>query len=276
MIDLTDRVHDQCVFETRVANQLRTVGQKARTSLYSRVYDEYAEQFPEHLPKDSKDAERIARYETLFLRRFLSPSTTMIEVGPGKCHLAFAIAPLVAKIYGVDVAAESPRTPETPPNFEWRPTDGIHMPFDSDSIDFVFSNQLMEHLHPDDAMAQLREIHRVLRKGGSYICVTPSRINGPHDCSAYFDDLPCPIQAGDYQATGLHLKEYTTRELLALFKDANFRSVQAWIGARGRYIALPSAIITSVEAMLRMIPAGRRKRSRILSVILGNRVYATK
>lgn len=276
MIELTDRVHDQCAFEMRLAGQLRAAGPQERTRLYGQVYDEYAERFPEHLPKDSRDAERIARYETSFLRRFLAPSTTMVEIGPGRCHLAFAIAPLVARIYGVDVSAEGAGTAETPPNFEFRSTDGVHMPFDGDSIDLVVSNQLMEHLHPDDAFDQLREVHRVLRKGGSYICVTPSRVNGPHDCSAYFDDLPCPVQAGDYQAVGLHMKEYATRELVTLFKGAGFRRVQTWIGARGRYVALPPPAISSVEAILRVIPPNRRKRSSLLSVILGNRVRATK
>jgi SAM-dependent methyltransferase len=273
---LTDRVHDQCVFETRLADQLRAARRPERLRLYAQVYDEYAERFPESLPKDSADKERIARYETSFLRRFLTPSTVVVEIGPGRCHLAFAIAPLVAKIYGVDVSAVGASTDETPPNFEYRLTDGAHMPFDRDSIDLVISNQLIEHLHPDDVTEQLREVHRVLRRGGSYICVTPSRVNGPHDCSAYFDDLPCPIHVGDYRATGLHLQEYTTRELVVLFKDAGFARVRTWVGARGRYVGLPAPIITLIEAVLRLIPPGRRKRSSMLGVILGNRMCATK
>lgn len=276
MTDLTDRLHDQCTFEIHIANQLRTAGGEERTRLYSQVYDEYAEKFPEHLPKDSRDAERVAQHETSFLRRFVTPSSAIIEIGPGRCHLAFAMAPLVAKIYGVDVSSVIVGTAETPPNFEFRPTNGVQMPFDSASIDLVISNQLMEHLHPDDAAMQLREIYRVLRKGGGYVCVTPSRVNGPHDCSAYFPDLPCPVWKGDYQATGLHLKEYTTQELLGLFKDADFQRVRTWIGARGYYIALPSAVITSIEAVLRLIPRSRRKRSKLLNVILGNRMCAIK
>jgi ubiquinone/menaquinone biosynthesis C-methylase UbiE len=228
------------------------------------------------MPVDSKKAELIAQSEMSFLRRFVTPSTVMIEVGPGRCHLAFAMAPLVRKIYGVDVSAAVASGANDPPNFELRLTDGIHLPFDTDSVDLVMSNQLMEHLHPDDASAQLREIYRVLRAGGSYICVTPSRANGPHDCSAYFDDLPCPIKSGHYCATGLHLKEYTTPELVAAFKGAGFRRVQTWVGARGRFVALPSSIKTAVEDGLRLIPPNRRKRSRLLGLIVGHRMRATK
>jgi ubiquinone/menaquinone biosynthesis C-methylase UbiE len=200
--------------------------------LYGEVYDEYAVQFPESLPIDDSQVKRTTQFEKAFLSRFLTPSTVMAEVGPGRCHLAFAVAPLVKKIYAVDVASGTANEAGRPTNFELKLTDGIRMPFDSDSIDLVCSNQLMEHLHPDDATEQLREIYRVLRPGGSYICVTPSRINGPHDCSAYFDDLPCPIEQGFYTATGLHLKEYNTSELLTVFNSVGFKRVQTWIGAQ--------------------------------------------
>jgi ubiquinone/menaquinone biosynthesis C-methylase UbiE len=274
-VELIDRLHGQCVFENRVAESLRKAGRPERTRLYSQIYDEYAEKFPESLPKDDTGAERIARYETSFLRRLLTPSTVVLEIGPGRCHLAFSLAPLVKKIYGVDVAALDPGA-RRPPNFELRLTDGVHMPVESESVDLVLSNQLMEHLHPDDANEQLREVYRVLRKGGRYICVTPSRANGPHDCSAYFDDLPCPVQAGHYHATGLHLKEYTTRELLDTFRSVGFKRARTYIGARGRYLRLSPWIITSVETALRLVPPRWRKRSTILSIILGNRVCATK
>ncbi len=101
---LTDRLHDQCVFETRIARQLRTAPQQDRLRLYTELYSEYAEKFPDSLPKDSSAAERNAVYETAFLRRFLKPSTIMAEIGPGRCHLAVSLAPHVARIYGVDVS----------------------------------------------------------------------------------------------------------------------------------------------------------------------------
>jgi SAM-dependent methyltransferase len=275
-IELTDRLHDQCVFETDVALKLRTAGRDVRMGLYGAIYDEYAQRFPESLPADDANVERITQFEKAFLSRFLTPSTVMAEIGPGRCHLAYAVAPLVRKIYGVDVASDTANKAGRPANFELKLTDGIRMPFDSDSLDLVCSNQLMEHLHPDDAAEQLREIYRVLRPSGSYICVTPSRINGPHDCSAIFNDIPCPIEHGLYTATGLHLKEYTTGDLLNVFRRVGFKRVQTWIGARGHYIELPPSVVTAVETLLRLIPANRRKRSRLLGAFLGNRMHAMK
>jgi SAM-dependent methyltransferase len=192
-IEVSDRVHDQCVLETHLAAKLRTAERADRIDLYGQIYDEYSERFPKSLPIDSKKAELIAQSEMSFLRRFVTLSTIMVEVGPDAVTWHSPLTPLVQKIYGVDVSAGIANRADDPPNFELRLTDGVHLPFDGDSVDLVFSNQLMEHLHPDDASAQLQEIYRVLRNGGSYICVTPNRANGPHDCSAY--SMTCLVRS---------------------------------------------------------------------------------
>ena len=280
-MDTTDRngalrrLHEQCAYETRIASRLRNADRNERLPLYGRLADEYARHFPEHLPADDAGCDRTVDYEIRFLRRFLRPDMTVAEVGPGRGRLAFALAPFVAKVYGVYVS-EVYLPARRPPNFEFRMTDGLHMPFASDSLDLLVSNQLMEHLHPDDAVDQLQDIHRVLKPGCSYVCVTPSPVNGPHDCSAYFDDIPCPIQDRRYVATGLHLKEYTSRELTDVFRRVGFRHAQPWIGARGRYIALPTSLLQLVEDAVQWMPPNQRKRSSALGVILGNRVIATK
>ncbi|MFL5283952.1 MAG: hypothetical protein ACJ8AW_23910 [Rhodopila sp.] len=52
--------------------------------------------------------------------------------------------------------------------------------------------------------------------------------------------------------------------------------MQTWIGARGHYIELSPSVVTAVETLLRLIPANRRKRSRLLGAFLGNRMHAMK
>jgi hypothetical protein len=98
----------------------------------------------------------------------------------------------------------------------------------------------------------------------------------PHDSSAYFNDLVCPIKNRNYAATGLHLKEYTSGELNALFRSVGFTRIQSWIGARGRYILLPGTLLSRIESIVQLIPAPMRKRSSLLAPVLGNRVVATK
>ena len=66
---------------------------RERTHLYGQVYDEYAEKFPESLPKDGTGAERIALYETSFLSWFVTPSTVVLEIGPGVAIWPFRSRP---------------------------------------------------------------------------------------------------------------------------------------------------------------------------------------
>ena len=84
----------------------------------------------------------------------------------------------------------------------------------STTIDMAYSNQLVEHLHPDDIFDQTKNILNILKNKGRYVCITPNKLSGPHDISKYFDDV----------ATGFHLKEYTTRELIRLQKKSDFQN----------------------------------------------------
>ena len=65
---------------------------------------------------------------------------------------------------------------DTTTNFELIISDGISIPVPAGSIDFAYSNQLMEHLHPDDAESQLENVFTALRPGGAYLCITPNRL----------------------------------------------------------------------------------------------------
>jgi SAM-dependent methyltransferase len=267
------RLHDQCVFETTIATQLRTADRAERAKLYRELYDSYAEAFPEALPTGAKH--RTIMYELAFARRFVGPKTIVMELGPGRCEFAAELAKYADTIVGVDVS-ELAAQGSVAANFEFVLTDGIHIPRPDESIDVVISNQLMEHLHPDDAVDQLEEICRVLRPGGRYICMTPNRLSGPHDFSAYFDDLPCPVVDRAYQATGLHLKEYINEELIELFRRGGLIPEAIFIGARGHYTAVPANLMRLIESTMRLLPVTMRKRSKICAALLGVRIVGRK
>jgi SAM-dependent methyltransferase len=108
----------------------------------------------------------------------------------------------------------------------------------------------MEHLHPEDAAEQLRNIYRVLKPGGRYICITPSKLSGPHDVSKYFDDEP----------TGFHLKEYSTGELAAVFRIAGFQEIYPFLWIKQRLILLPLAIVSFLEGRLSKLTRTTRYR----------------
>ena len=129
---------------------------------------------------------------------FLTPETTFLELGPGDCRLSFEVAKYVKNVYAIDVSKEITKYVQKPRNFHLILSDGSSINVPLTSINIAYSNQLMEHLHPDDALVQVRNVYKTLVPGGIYICITPHRFQGPHDISKYFDDI----------STGIHLKEY--------------------------------------------------------------------
>jgi SAM-dependent methyltransferase len=241
--------------------------------LYGSVYDELFRRVPLH-PQLTKKADpqsfnwAIDRQVRL-LSPFLRSDTTFLEVGAGDCALSAAVAPRVRQVYAVDVSAEIMQNVNLPPNVETKISNGIDIPVDASSIDLAYSNQVIEHLHPDDTLEQLANIHSALSPHGLYVCVTPNRLTGPHDISKYFDD----------RATGFHLKEYSFGELRRRFLEVGFAQVKAVVGGRGRYVAVPPAVVELLESALgRLSPPTRRAMaSRLLiSGILGIRILGIK
>ena len=268
--------HAECVFETELATKLRSASREQRMSLYGEVYDAYTQAYPEAMPEteDGHLSPDIA-YELVFAKKFMASDMVVAEVGPGRCAFARALADHCKMVYGIDVTDLSPAG-SMPANFRHVRTDGVHISLPDQSVDIVVSNQLMEHLHPDDAVDQLQEIARILRVGGHYICITPNRLHGPHDSSARFNDLPCPIVDGTYVANGFHLKEYTNAELCALFRAAGFRKWQTFAGARGKYLQAPVGLMNFAEQLFRRVPVDLRKRSRLLRMLLGVRIVGQR
>jgi len=188
-------------------------------------------------------ASRVAKRMVL-LRWYLSAECTFLEVGPGDCSLAYKVSKFVKRVYAVDVSREITRNDECPGNFCLIISDGCSIPVPESSVDVAYSDQLMEHLHPDDALEQLGNIYRVLVPGGSYLCITPNRLSGPHDISRHFDAV----------ATGLHLREYTTGELADLFSKVGFSRIKAVIGGKGRYLFWPVCPVRWLEGVLGRLP----------------------
>jgi SAM-dependent methyltransferase len=269
------QVREHYLIERELADRLRTAPSAERAALYGPVYDELFRRVPHHpqlLAQGAALAEKRRRsveQQWGLVRRFISPGAVFLEVGAGDCALSRRAAAAVRHAYAVDVSAELTRGLCLPANVELRLTDGPAIPVPPGTVHVAFSNQLMEHLHSDDAAEQLRGIHRSLVPGGVYVCITPNRLNGPHDISAHFDE----------RATGLHLREYSAGELRALFLGTGFRAVRFFAGGRGRYVRVPYALVALAEAVLEILPAGLRKalgRLAPLRALLGVRAVAVK
>lgn len=250
------QLREHYLIERSLAERLRAAPRAERASLYAAVYDELFRRVPHHpqllASRSAGFAERRRRsveQQWRLVRRFLAPGSVFMEVGAGDCALSMRAAAVARRVYAIDVSAEPARRAALPANVELRLARGAAIPAPGGAVHLAFSNQLMEHLHPEDALDQVREIRRSLAPGGCYLCITPNRLNGPHDVSAHFDE----------QATGLHLREYSASELRALLREAGFRELRFFASARGRYLRVPYALIALAERFLAALPRGLRR-----------------
>ncbi len=231
--------------ETRLAGQLAGSERQERSRLYADVYRQLFEavpDHPQHRPDRAIRQDRI-RAQAAWLQRWLAPDATYVEIGCGDAALTKVVAAGVRRAIGVDVT-EVLIAGEAPPAFSFLLSDGITLDLPDGSADLVYSNQLMEHLHVEDAVAQLQEIHRVLKPGGAYVCCTPNRLSGPHDISVYFGATP----------TGFHMREYDHRSLSQVFRSVGFSDVRALLTAKGRSFQIPTALAGAAEACLEALP----------------------
>lgn len=249
----TEDVERQYRVEVELAERLRSAPRAERLGLYGAVYDELFQRVPTHsqLTRKVSDAERRAAIELRMssLRRFLRSDTVFLEIGAGDCSLTMEVAKLVRKCYALDVSREI-LSGVNDPKIETVLSDGCSVPVPPGVLTLAYSFQVMEHIHPDDALEQLRNLFAAIAPGGAYFCVTPSRLNGPHDVSKYFDSV----------ARGFHLKEYTVTELERLFRSVGFRRVQAYTIVRGYSLRLPLKLVKLVEAGFEKLPASWRRR----------------
>jgi SAM-dependent methyltransferase len=264
-----ERLRAHYDLETELAARLMRAPRAHRAEVYGQVYGELFANLADH-PQHTKRQGASDRLDTEFRRvaAFLDPRLTFLEIGCGDGALSIRAAGHAGESLGMDVTdALIPKT--LPGNFHFVRTDGVTIPLDDGAVGFAYSNQLMEHLHPDDAAGQLKEIARVLAPGGVYYCATPSRVSGPHDISRYFD----------YEARGLHLKEYDYGELRRLFRAAGFRKVQILLGSGARARRAPYIAVRAFERLVLALPKGLRARvagNPYVSGVLGIQILGTK
>lgn len=197
-----EQVKEHYEIEKQLASRLRNSTVEDRQYLYTALYDELFSHVSHHpqlrIKSDPTASAWIVAQRMQLIGHFLKPNLTYLEVEPGDYSLSFEVAKYVKKVYAVDVSTEITKYSTFPNNFELVISDGCNIPIADNSINVVYSHQLMEHLHPDDAIDRLQHIYRVLAPGGIYICITPNQLSGSHDVSQYFDEI----------ATRFHLKEY--------------------------------------------------------------------
>lgn len=271
MIDISkDRLLKRYTIERKLADRLRAAPPDQRTKVYGEVYDELFRSIPDHsqfsITPDQRNRQILAKLR--FVSRFLNKDSCLMEIGAGDCAFSINAAPSIRRGIVVDVSEVIISGAADVENLEVVITDGVSLPVEAGSIDVAYSDQLMEHLHPDDAQAQLMNVVRALRPGGIYVCITPNRVYGPHDVSRGFDKV----------ARGFHLREYSAHEMREIFLAAGFKKVSFYAGGSGHYVRMPSVVALAAETAFERLPQFiRGKVPRLATyIIFGLNVVATR
>jgi ubiquinone/menaquinone biosynthesis C-methylase UbiE len=267
------QIREHYFIEVELADKLRSANKASRGALYTALYDELFRRVPHHQQltnKRSLEQERLdVSRQMSFLLRYVNNGEVFMEIGAGSCALSRAISKHCKKVVAIDVSCLVVEGAALPANCTFVQSTGCDIPVPEASVNTAYSNQLMEHLHPDDALEQLKNIYKALTQGGRYVCVTPNSVLGPWDISMYFDEI----------AKGFHLKEYNVKELVSVMRSAGFRRVDLFAGGRGFYLRVPCFLVRMTEWLLQRLPYVLRIKIGMtmpMRGLLGLRVVAWK
>ncbi len=123
--------------------------------------------------------DRQGRLDAEWLRRFVTPESIVLDIGCGIGRIERHLAPYCARICAADVSDEmikaARRWAAGLPNIEFYRASATDLSiFPSAMFDFVFSYLVLQHLEYEDAFLALREVSRVLKRGGRAVLQFPS------------------------------------------------------------------------------------------------------
>ena len=204
------------------------------------------------------------------------PPKKIYEIGSGKGEMMTYLASCGFECRATEITRERGKNVyQSISNLSWGISNGVHLErFEApNSYDVVVSDQVIEHLHPDDLYEHFKGVLSILSTGGRYFFATPHRHMGPSDISKIFKcDKPM----------GMHLKEYTYRELKEMLERAGFKDISAVLRVPTKITQLfgiyakPEAshaylaYLCVVEKLISLLPSQRFKRTaaRLLMLIL--------
>ena len=196
----------------------------------------------------------------------LSGQETVLDAGSGAGHTALAVAPYAARVTSVDLSASMLAQGRRLAldrglgNVHFEVGDVEALTFADGSFDVVTSRYSAHHWpHPQVA---LREIHRVLRRGGRFVL---------SDVVSY-DDFTADthLQAIELLRDPSHVRDHTAAQWLALLAERGFAAqvIYTW-GVRLQFdtwverMATPAPAVAMLRTLLANAPAEVRARLQV-------------
>lgn len=214
------------------------------SELYTEEYFLTAcEGFDEFIESDGENLSRRLRQAFEFAS--VTPGMRVLDLGCGRGEIVRHVARLGAASFGIDyarVAVEMTRRvmADEPGTHGVARSDAKLLPFTSGAFDRVLMFDVVEHLHPWELDACLKEVHRVLKPGGQIVVHTAP--NRWYDAYAYpwvrrFRTLmgqgeryPKNPRALNVEAnTEVHVNEQDLLRMRRFLVRAHFKAVKVWL-----------------------------------------------
>jgi 2-polyprenyl-3-methyl-5-hydroxy-6-metoxy-1,4-benzoquinol methylase len=126
------------------------------------------------------------------------------------------------ELVGIDISA--PHLPENDDSVQFLLGDVVN--FDPGrKFDMVVSNNVIEHIAPQQLDGHLECVKRSLSDGGAFLIITPDRVFGPSDVTRIIDFT----YTNRVQAQGTHLNEMTYGELVGKLRSHGFQRFQTML-----------------------------------------------
>jgi len=188
-----------------------------RAAIVEQAYKELFERFTDHsvFLATQEEAKRKGRLGSGLIIPLSKRGSNVLEVGCGRGDVLKALAERDRICTGIEISEHMLKLCNKL-DIKVVQGDADSLCFPTGSFDVVFSQEVLEHLHPEDVPMHFAEAFRVLRPNGILAVETPNRRTGPQDISRGFTRV----------AEGLHLKEWTVRELIQMFQKAGFVKVR--------------------------------------------------
>ena len=213
----------------------------------------------------ARTAERVAARQdaraaglATAVRDFVRPSGSerALDVGTGAGALAFALAPLVREVVGLDPVPEllELARARSLPNTEFVEGDGTALPFSDGAFDLAGTHRTLHHVaRPDRVVAELA---RVTRPGGRVLVVDQLAPNDPAAAAVLheFETVRDPSHAR--LLTAGELRELFAANRLSLLRDRHEderRELSAYLdlaGCEGEPRARAEAIAATEAGVL--------------------------
>lgn len=213
------------------------------------------------------------------------PGTRVLDAGCGRGEVLLACASAGADVAGLDYSEAAVEITQEVlsgvAGADVRRGDVTALPWDDHSFDAILFGDVIEHLDPDQAVAAIRELRRVLRPGGRLLVHTaPNRL---------FLDVTWPVARLALRAIGrgqsaralddwiaeskaYHVNEQTVHSLRRTMRAGGFSDPVVWLDPnvlRGGDHHLTGEL----RASRVMDVAERVARLRPLRLFLGNDLY---